>query len=157
MKDIFSPTRAELDRQPLARRFSFQNLVKFTQECQAVVVFINGHTIHRDFLASQPGTKTLKLPAATRWGSIEAMFESLLDAEGCLQSIVMARGFIVGNADERTVRIDVQATVSSQYFVGNLQKALSILKPIQKYIKMCQSDQFPVSDVFKAFMQIPKD
>jgi hypothetical protein len=45
--------------------------------------------------------------------------------------------------------------VTDSDFVVNLQIAQRILEPINKYIKVFQSDAAPISDVYDAFVQLP--
>jgi hypothetical protein len=96
------------------------------------------------------------MPAATRCGSINRCFETLLGSEEILLSIVNSRDF-VGNspAIQKEARKALKATISDADFVSFFRKAMFILKPIDELITKFQSDCVPVSDVYVDFLNLP--
>ena len=98
----------------------------------------------------------LVAPAPTRWGAIKACFESLEANEALLNSIASGRDFTSGaNQEARDKRLRIKATITDYNFVGNLQKAISIVAPIDEIIKYFQSDRVPISDVYAFFNKLP--
>ncbi|KAI9920159.1 hypothetical protein PsorP6_015793 [Peronosclerospora sorghi] len=74
----------------------------------------------------------LVAPSPNRWGSLIKCFRSILAADAVLNAIVPHRDF-EGTAIHRS------------------------LEPIDKYINKFQSDNVPVSDVYQAFISLPKE
>jgi hypothetical protein len=126
----------------------FQNLVK---------VFHNHHTVKENLMEAQKlaGVRSIARAAPTRWGTIKAMFQAILDSERLLHAIVTVRDFVVGNRAQKAERDKVKATISNDQFVNSLEKALSILSPIDKLIVKYQSDNVPFSNVLPDFHELP--
>ena len=94
------------------------------------------------------GKISLVQPAVTRWGPLKACFESLLQSESILQSIVTARDFIEDNSKQKKSRQNVFDVVTSSTFVSNLKKSILILTPIDAAIVLFQDDKISVSTVY---------
>jgi hypothetical protein len=120
-------------------------------------VLHNHHTVKANFAEAQKlaGVRSIARAAPTLWGTIQAMFQTILDSERLLHSIVTARDFIVGNPAEKAEIENVKATISNEQFVNSLEKALSILVPIYKRIVKYQADNVPIADALPDFHELP--
>jgi hypothetical protein len=101
------------------------------------------------------GVLSLAGAAPTRWGTIQAMCQTILDSERLLYTIVTARDFVVGNWTQKAEREKVKALIINEHFVTSLEKALAILAPIDKLIVKYQSENVPVSEVLPDFHDLP--
>jgi hypothetical protein len=111
VKDIFAATKARRGRDSpeYPEGYPFEYLLEFSQDCKYVVSFFS---YHHQIKAKPESAKQEKLPslvqpAATRWGTLKACFESLLKSETILHSIFSAREFINGNAKQKASRTKV--------------------------------------------------
>ena len=86
--------------------YPFEYLLEFAISCKEVVSFFSYHHQMKAKLTSKQklaGKISLVQPAVTRWGTLKACFESLLQSKSILQSIVTARDFIEGNSKQKKV------------------------------------------------------
>ena len=162
VKDIFGATKTKkagpdsIADYPVG--YPFEDLKDFVEDCKDVVKFFQNHHIVKAQLEKEQkaaGTCTLVCPALTRWGTIQAMAETLLGSEPQLHGIAMTRDFIVGTAAQKAERIKIRRIVTSNDFVKNLNKAIAILRPIDALIVKYQSDGVPISDVWLDFHLLP--
>ena len=117
-----------------------------------VVIFFHNHHVPKAQLEKEQnaaGARTLVRPAVTRWGTIQAMSETVLESERLLHGIVMTRDFIGGrSAAQKAERAKVRNIIMSHEFVKNLYKTIAILRPIDALIVKYQLDKVPISDVW---------
>lgn len=105
----------------------------------------------------EKGVKALVRPAPTRWGTVQECFQSLSDSDQIITSIVSERDFISGSGAIKEKRRAIKDIVTHQNYRSHLDEAISILNPIDKWIKYFQSDKAAISDVFKAFKDLPDE
>jgi hypothetical protein len=153
VKDIFAATKARRGRDvpDYPEGYSFEYLLEFSQDCKYVVSFFSyHHQIKAKLESAQKHEKfpSLVQPAATRWGTLKACFESLIKSETILHSIVSAREFINGNAKQKEIRTKVFQIVTVAEFISNLEKSIAILEPIDAAITIFQNDKVPLSKVY---------
>ena len=133
----------------------FESLLTFIAECRDLVNFFkNSHYVKVDLLNLQreTGTAGLQGEAATRWGSLEGMAESILRNDANIREIIISDRNFVSNATtsiNKTTRQALVAFVSDTTFVPNLRKIIAICAPINALIVKYQSDKVPLSDVYR--------
>jgi len=76
------------------------------------------------------GARMLVQVALTRWGTIQAMCQTLLELEQHLRVIVIARDFVQGTFAQKSERSKIKEIMTDDAFMNNLRKALAILTPI---------------------------
>ncbi|RHY22312.1 hypothetical protein DYB36_012356 [Aphanomyces astaci] len=139
--------------------YPFEHLANFVDSCKDVVWFIRNYGWLKSALSSLQEANHLGLlviPAPTRWCTLQQCLVSHHESESLLHDLVRARGFITGPADQRLRWMAVKETVMAVDFVTKLEHCISILSPINKWIKIFQSDRVPVSEVLDAFVhQLP--
>jgi hypothetical protein len=86
---------------------------------------------------------------------------TILNAEPVLRAFVSkkefserARGLSAANKANRE---KVKRSILSETFRTNLEKALAIIEPIDAWIKHFQSDSVPISEVARAFHELPNN
>lgn len=95
--------------------------------------------------------QSLKLPVATRWASVMTCLESLKVNKNVLQSVAITE---VGHSElDKNDRCNI---LDDDVFWVKVEKFLSLLKPIEKWIKILQSNQSRISEVTEAFHEIKK-
>ena len=157
VKDVFAATKVKLGR-PVADYpdgYPFEPLLSFAADCKKVVKYFHNHhapkaMLKKAFLLSK--LRMLVMVAPTRWGSLINMFRSLLDGEEVLYQLVSGRDFVTGTAAQKAERQSIADTVANPTFVPLLQKAIEILTPIDAAIVYYQSDQVPISEVYRTFL-----
>jgi hypothetical protein len=134
-------------------------MLHFVAACMDVVKFFqNHHIVKAKLLQAQRAEKlrVLVQPALTRWGTIQAMFVSLLASERIIHAIVTAREFVVGTTAQKAERQKIKELITDDNFIRMINKALGILKPIDALIVKYQSDKVPVSEGFPDFYLLPE-
>ncbi|RHY17399.1 hypothetical protein DYB25_012222 [Aphanomyces astaci] len=162
VKDIFGPGKTKLGGNDVPRYpngYPFEHLANFVDSCKHVIRFIRNNGRLKSALSSLQKANhlgRLVMPAPTRWCTMQQCLVSLHESESLLHDLVSARDFITGSADQRLRRMAVKETVTAVDFVSKLEHCISVLSPIDKWIKIFQSDRVPVSEVFDAFVhQLP--
>jgi hypothetical protein len=138
-KDIFAATKQSEVAMSLSVQMGIRSSTYsiFFNKCKEFVKFFHNHHGRKSQLKLElPASKLkmLALMAPTRWGSIQAIAETMLAAEAALHQLITSRKFITGNASQKKVRQDVIDTVTAAGFVDFLNKTLTILKPIDSAI-----------------------
>ncbi|KAG3169018.1 hypothetical protein PI126_g2998 [Phytophthora idaei] len=104
----------------------------------------------------EKGLRVLAKPGDTRWGSLLACFQTILAAEGILFSFVLAHRFLKAKTKkQKKTRRVVYDLATSTSFVSRLEKAVSLLKPINS--KSFEKNTTPVSDVYQVFTELPAE
>ena len=120
----------------------FEDLLLFVADCKEVVQFFHDHHAPRATLKKalkQQKLNDLVQPAPTRWGTMQGCFKSLQAADGVLNAINASRG----NTKQQQKRVAIKAIITDPDFVANLDECINILTPIDKYIRIFQSDAVP--------------
>ena len=156
VKDVFAASKVKLGRAvaDYPDGYPFAPLLDFAADCKKIVKYFHNHhapkaILKKAFLASR--LKSLVMMAPTRWCSLNAMFKSLLEGEEVLYQVVSARDFVAGTAAQKAERQGIVDTITNPGFVPLLQKAIEILTPIDAAIVYYQSDQVPISEVYRTF------
>ena len=91
-------------------------------------------------------------------GTLDGCLKSLRKADNILNGLVSERDFVTkGNAKIRGKRVAIKAVIKDPNFVVKLEKCITIVAPINKYIKFIQNDAVPSSDVYKAFVELEEE
>lgn len=93
--------------------------------------------------------QSLKLPVATRWASVMLCLESLKMNKSVLQTVAITE---VGHNE--LDKNDRKNILDDDVFWIKVEKFLSLLQPIKKWINIFQSDQSRISEVVEAFYEI---
>ena len=97
-------------------------------------------------------------PAETRWGTLIGCFKSLKAADSILNALVSERDFVnKGTAKQKEKCVEIKNILTDPDFVSKLDESIKILEPIEKNIKIFQSDSVPCSDVYQAFLDLEKE
>ncbi len=129
--------------------YHFEDLLLFVLDCKEVVSFFHNHHAPRANL--KKALKAAKLeglvqPAPTQWGTMQGCFKSLWEADSVLNALVSQWGFVSkGNTKQQEKRASVKEIVTDPIFVTKLDECIRIVKPIDKYIVIFQSDAVPCS------------
>ena len=163
VKDIFSPTvsvrATSKPGKTVEMPYPFEEIYQFTSECKDLIVHFRLHhklkcTLAR--LLKAANAKMLVLPASTRWGSIMASFETLIQADTVLKLIVNHQDFVTGTKKLKMKQQQAKDFVLDPNYLPKLQRCRALLEPIELYIKKFQDDTVPVSDVYQAFKTLPQ-
>ena len=163
VKDIFAPTK----RKPpgggesvYPQGYPFEHLLNFSISCKEVVSFFHNHHAMKARLKSALNAakvKTLEAPAPTRWGSLIRCFRSILAADVILNAIVNHRDFnSSGTTKQKEQKRIIKDFITSVNFIDYLKMSITILEPIDMFITKFQSDSVPISEVYQAFIELPK-
>lgn len=126
--------------------------------CKQIIKEINGsHVNLATFNKIQLQNKnsnsdviSLKLPVKTRWGSILKCIESLVACKQTLQILMVS-----SESENITFSKNVRANcLDNDIFWVRLQKLISVLNPIVKWITLLESDTCRLSQVVVAFKDI---
>lgn len=162
VKDIFAATKTKKPgalENTFPEGYPFESMLWFINDCKDVVKFFhNHHAVKAQLQEAQAaaGLRALAKAAPTRWGTIQAMCQSILDSERQLHTIVSARNFVTGTAAQKAERERIKTIISNRNFVDQLEKCLIILKPIDTLIVKYQSDNVAISEVFPDFHALPE-
>ncbi|DBA05308.1 TPA: hypothetical protein N0F65_007470 [Lagenidium giganteum] len=157
--DIFGPEKGvEHDPRRLTPQwpmdFPFQDLVEFTNNCNEVISFFSSYQYAPKFKMFDAQTlQTMKSFSTTsptmQWGTLGARFRVLLQSEDIIQSIVSDPEFIAGApANQRPTRQNIKDFVLNLNWKITLEKAISILTPIELTLYKFQDDKAPISEVY---------
>ena len=158
VKDVFGAKKATHGG---ANESPFEELQQFSNDCKEVVSFFHNHHVMKAKLKKALTTAKLSglvKPAETRWGTLIGCFKSLKAADSILNALVSERDFInKGTAKQKEKRVEIKSIVTDPHFLSKLDESIKILEPIEKYIKIFQSDSVPCSDVYEAFLCLEKE
>ncbi len=135
-------------------QYPFELMLEFIACCKDVVKYFHNHHVakaHLRDLQLSAGARTLIRAASTRWGTIQAMCQTLLELERHPHVIVTTRDFVQGASAQKSERSKIKEIVTDDAFVNNLRKALAIFAPIDVLIVKYQSDKVPISEVMPDF------
>jgi hypothetical protein len=135
-------------------------MLEFIACCKDVVKYFHNHHVAKADLRDlqlSASARTLVRAAPTRWGTIQAMCQTLLESERHLHVIVTARDFVQSTSAEKSERSKIKEIVTDDAFVNNLCKALTILASIDVLIVKYQSDKVPISEVMPNFHNLPEE
>ncbi|KAF4324454.1 hypothetical protein BBO99_00000199 [Phytophthora kernoviae] len=156
--DIFGPEKS-LDNDPrrmtpmLPMGFPFQELVEFTNSCNEVLSFFCSYQYPPKFkMFNAQVLHTMKNFANASlmdWGTLAARFRLLAQAEDVLQSIVSDPEFVeTAPTNQRATRESVKGFIMSINWKMTLEKAVTILTPIELILYKFQDDRAPISEVY---------
>lgn len=132
----------------------------FEEKAKDIVKFFKSHQ-YEGFLLSVVQTEqdieTLKLPGATRWGSLYRCFESLVNNMAALLEIVNASTFVTGPKKVREQRLHIKNLIRDRDLFRNFEKLQAILKPVNKWLTHFQGDNSVISDAFHVFLDLKKE
>jgi hypothetical protein len=157
VKDVFAATKTKKAGQVEATypdQYLFELMLEFIAYCKDVIKYFHNHHVakaHLRDLQLSAGARTLVRAILTRWGTIQAMCQTLLESEQHLHVIVTVRDFVQGTSAQKSERSKIKKIVTNDAFVNNLHKALTILAPIDILIVKYQSDKVPISKVMLDF------
>jgi hypothetical protein len=100
--------------------------------------------------------ESLKLPGATRWGSLLQCFRSLIKSRHALREIVTSAGF-ESDKDSRKLRdqkAEIKRNVVNPQLFVQFETLYLILEPINKWIDYFQDDSKMISDAFHVFVDL---
>lgn len=171
IRDVFGPEK-RLEHDPrrvtpqLPLDFPFQDLVDLTSSCNELLAFLSSssssqlkgiglfdsqtlETIKSLSMSTAPATTTTNAMTMQQWGSLAARFRVLLNAEETLQAVVTASDFVTAAASvtERMAHESIRRFVTSRNWKRTLEKAISILTPIELLLYKFQDDK-PISEVY---------
>ncbi|XP_034945950.1 uncharacterized protein [Chelonus insularis] len=93
---------------------------------------------------------TLKVPGQTRWGSYVLTYESLLKNKQNLKSLA------IDIKVEKRLSLESKNTLLSDEFWVTLNRILTLLKPIMKWITILEGDGGTINLAYQAFYDIEK-
>jgi len=163
VKDVFAATKTKKAGQAESTypdQYPFEAILEFVASCKDVVKFFHNHHVAKAQLQERQqaaNARALARTAPTRWGTIQAMCQTLLESEHHLHDIVTMRDFVNGTAVQKAERLKVKEIVTDEAFVDNLKKALAILAPLDNLIVKYQSDKVPISEVLPDFKSLPNE
>jgi hypothetical protein len=102
VKDIFAATKttkAGENAPTFPINYPFQAIYEFAGDCKDIVKFFYNHHALKarlNDLQKNANVPCLSRPAPTRWGSMQKCFQTLLQLEQLLYTIVSQRDFVVG-------------------------------------------------------------
>lgn len=132
-------------------------LSKTINQLQGNCFFVNHHVPRARLKKTLKVEKLNNLvqPAPTRWGTISACFKSLTAADNVLKGILSQRDFVnEGTANQEAKSTEIKNIITDPEFVIKLDECIRILKPIDVYIKIFQSDAAPCSEVYRCFLDL---
>jgi hypothetical protein len=141
-------------------QYPFELMLEFIACCKDVIKYFHNHHIakaHLRDLQLSAGVRTLVRATPTRWGTIQAMCQTLLESERHLHVIITACDFVQGTSAQKSERSKIKEIVTDNAFVNNLRKALAIFAPIDVLIVKYQSNKVPISEVMPNFHNLPEE
>lgn len=135
--------------------FPFGTLVELHLNCVDLTKFFKNHHSHRAVLMElqkQAKLRTLPLPGETRWGTISKNFIAVMESERLIHGILTNPTFLrEGTLKQRARKEQVRDIISHPELLPRLEKAIELLKNIDMFIVMFQSDKVFLSDVYNCF------
>lgn len=157
--DIFGPEKS-IENDPrrmtpqLPMDFPFQDLVEFTNNCNLLLSFFTSYQYAPKFkVFDSQLLHTMKSFANSSptmaWGSLGARFRVLSQAEDVIQSIVSDPDFLtLAPLNQRATRQTIKDFVMNINWKLTLEKAITILTPIELILYKFQDDRAPISEVY---------
>ncbi|OWZ24806.1 hypothetical protein PHMEG_00080 [Phytophthora megakarya] len=158
--DIFGPEKS-LDNDPrrmapqVPMDFPFQDLVDLTNNCNELLAFFSSYQYAPKFKMFDPQLlHTMKgfanASPTMSWGTLAARFRVLMQSEDVLQSIVSDPDFLGTESpmNQRAIRTSIKEFVLSLNWKMTLEKAITILTPIELILYKFQDDRAPISEVY---------
>lgn len=157
--DIFGPEKS-VENDPrrmtlqLPMDFPFQDLVEFTNSCNLLLSFFTSYQYSAKFkMFDAQLLNTMKSFANSSptmaWGSLGARFRVLSQAEDIIQTIVSDPDFMTSAPlNQRATRQAIKDFVLSINWKITLDKAITILTPIELILYKFQDDRAPISEVY---------
>ncbi|KAG6594278.1 putative transposase [Phytophthora cinnamomi] len=158
--DIFGPEKSvENDPRRLTPQvpmdFPFQDLVELTNNCNELLAFFSSYQYTQKFkMFDAQLLHTMKgfanATSTMSWGTLAARFRVLMQSEDVLQSIVSDPEFVGPNSPEhqRATRQSIKEFVLNLNWKLTLEKAITILTPIELILYKFQDDRAPISEVY---------
>lgn len=157
--DLFGPEKSiEHDPRRMTPQvpmdFPFQDLVEFTDNCNELLSFFSSYQYTPKFkMFDAQLLQTMKsfsnASLTMQWGSLAARFRVLLQAEDVIQSIVSDPEFLSGSPlNQRPTRQSIKEFVMNMNWKITVEKAISILTPIELILYKFQDDKAPISEVY---------
>ncbi|KAE9050206.1 hypothetical protein PR003_g1999 [Phytophthora rubi] len=158
--DIFGPEKSvENDPRRLTPQvpmdFPFQDLVELTDNCNELLSFFSSYQYAQKFkMFDAQLLHTMKgfanATSTMSWGTLAARFRVLMQSEDVLQSIVSDPEFVGPNSPEhqRATRQSIKEFVLNLNWKLTLEKAITILTPIELILYKFQDDRAPISEVY---------
>ncbi|CAH0478094.1 unnamed protein product [Peronospora belbahrii] len=158
--DIFGPEKS-VDNDPrrttpqIPMDFPFQDLVELTNSCKELLSFFSSYQyapkykmFDSQLLHAMKGFANA--PPALSWGTLAARFRVLMQFEDELQTIVSDPKFLGSSspANQRTIRESIKEFVLSLNWKMTLEKAITILTPVELILYKFQDDRAPISEVY---------
>eukprot|EP01040_Poterioochromonas_malhamensis_P008852 gene8852-9589_t len=137
--------------------FKIEEFSELEEKAKEIVKFFKFHQVEAHLLAEireDQDLKTLKLPGATRWGSLYRCFESLLNNRKALIAIVNTADFIYGTKKVRDQRTKIKKLVNNREVFLTFERIQAILKPLTLWLDHFQSDDSMISDAFYVFLDL---
>lgn len=157
--DIFGPEKS-IENDPrrmtpqLPMDFPFQDLVEFTNSCNLLLSFFTSYQYPSKFkVFDSQLLNTMKSFANSSptmaWGSLGARFRVLSQAEDVIQQIVSEPEFLSASpVNQRATRQAIKDFVMNINWKITLDKAITILTPIELILYKFQDDRAPISEVY---------
>lgn len=141
--------------------FKVPNIAAVEENAKSIVKFFKNHqreAFHLAEIQEKEHLETLKLPGATRWGSLLVCFRSLIKNREVLDGIVTKDDFISSSDSKkaRDSKEQVKSLVLDRTLFLNFEKLRDILTPITLWIDHFQSNEATISDAFHIFLDLNK-
>ncbi|KAF4134667.1 hAT family C-terminal dimerization region [Phytophthora infestans] len=157
--DIFGPEKS-LENDPrrlmpqMHMDFPFQDLVELTNNCNELLSFFSSYQYAAKFkMFDSQLLHTMKgftnASSTMAWGTLAARFRVLMQSEDILQSIASDPDFLNESpTNQRAVRTSIKEFVLNLNWKLTLEKAITILTPIELILYKFQDDRAPISEVY---------
>uniref|UniRef100_A0AAV1TW21 Transposase n=1 Tax=Peronospora matthiolae TaxID=2874970 RepID=A0AAV1TW21_9STRA len=158
--DIFGPEKS-LDNDPrrvtpqVPMDFPFQDLVELNKNCNELLLFFSSYQFapkHKTFDSQLLHTfkNFANVSHIMSWGTLAARFRVLIQLEDVFQTIVSDPKFVASESSEnqRVIRQSIKKFMLSINRKMTLEKAITILTPIELILYKFQDDRAPISEVY---------
>ncbi|CAI5719560.1 hypothetical protein KXD40_006642 [Peronospora effusa] len=158
--DIFGPEKS-LENDPrrispqVPMDFPFQDLVEFNNSCNKLLSFFSSYQyapkdkmFDSQLLHAMEGFANAS--PTMSWGTLAARFRVLMQSGDELQTIVSDPEFLGSGspANQREIRQSIKDFVLSLNWKLTLEKAITILTPVELILYKFQDDRAPISEVY---------